>query len=232
MHDPEFDDYPPPAAFAKGEETRKDGTTPPVWGNPWRTIWFAPRGTIRAIVESGRNRAVLVLAMANGINALLGPAFRDTPGDAIAPKAVLGVVVLGSILGIVVNFLGAALVRWIGNWHGGRATVAECWLALAWGSLPTAVNVAIMLGLILLAGTNPFLPADPGAADEPIATAVVLTMPIRLLMSIWAVVLPIRTVAEVHRFSSWKSVLVLIVASLIFIFAMVGCLVVFRMFAR
>ncbi len=156
MQDPDFDPYLPPRApigFAKPMPSGKDS----VEGSPWLTIWTRPRGTIRAIVDTDPTRSVLLLAMIYGISSTLSRSMQRSPGDYLSLSVLLILALAGgSLSGIIINYLMAALVRWTGSWIGGVASVIECRAALAWGAVPMAVNLVLMLGLIAIFGQDLF----------------------------------------------------------------------------
>ena len=119
-------DGPPPTKIAPSEEPIASDTLPPPqphWPDkPWLKIWTAPRGTIRAIVDTDPTRYVLLLAVIGGIAELLNRASTQDLGDT---WPVVGIVLLalllGSIGGILSLYITGALFRWTGSsarWSG------------------------------------------------------------------------------------------------------------------
>jgi Yip1 domain len=223
VHDPDFDPYLPPAAtIGYAKPKTPNSATEAVGGNPWLTVWTRPRGTIRAIVDTDPSRSVLPLAMIYGISSTLGRSMQKSPGDVLSLPVVLGIALIGgSIVGIIWIYIMAALVRWTGSWLGGRATLDECRAAIAWGSVPSAVNLALMLGLIGVFGHDLF--RTTGLDDVGMTKGVILLVVGlgQVVIGVWAAILTVKTVAEVHRFSAWRS----LSAFLLIVAVMLGVIV-------
>lgn len=142
----------------------------------------------------------------------------NSPGNKLSFGAVLIVLVLGgSIGGIIGNFLAAALIRWTGSWLGGRADFDECRAALAWASVPQVVNIALMLLLLCVIGEGLFK-SDGLEGAEPWKGLLLVAVGVtQIVLGCWMIFLILKTVAEVHRFSAWKSLGALLLAALVFV---------------
>jgi hypothetical protein len=204
MHDPDFDPYLPPRAPV-GFRGPKQAGTDRVDGNPWLTIWTQPRGTIRAIVDSDPNRSVILLAMIYGISSTLSRAFQKNSGDTISLPTILGLALfVGSIAGVIGNLIMGALVRWTGSWIGGVASLEESRAAVAWGSVPHAVNLVLMAGLIAVFGSDLFRTQGLEGIGGAKASFLVVVGLGQVVLGLWSAVLSVKCVAEVHQFSAWK----------------------------
>ncbi len=230
MHDPDFDPYLPPRApigFAKSKAFGTDH----VEGNPWLTMWTRPRGTIRMIVDTDPSRSVILLAVIYGISSTLSRSMQKDTGDVLPLPALLGLAFIGgSIGGIIGNWICGALVRWTGSWLGGVATLDECRAAIAWGSVPHAVNLGLMLVLLLVFGQDLFRSTgldDVGMGKGVLLIAVGLT---QVTLGIWSAVLNVKAVAEVHRFSAWKGLGAFLLVGLLFLGVVVLIVVVAVLF--
>jgi hypothetical protein len=185
---------------------------PPPIGNPWRSIWFRPRRTIRAIVENNPGyRFFLLVALIGLSKALIRASSRDL-GDRVAFPILLALcALLGPILTLIGFSLGAALLAPIGRWLGGVATAAEVRAALAWGSLPYTVVLILWIPLLILVGPELFTSLKPRVFTDPITRFAVFLMYVDdLIMLVWGIVLTLNTLAEVFRMAVWRVILALI----------------------
>jgi hypothetical protein len=234
MTDPDFDPYLPPQAPV-GFKATTEFTTDAIEGNPWAAIWTRPRATIRGIVDTYPSRCVTLLAMIYGISSTLNSALqreseRDE-GNATSLPAILGLALIaGSIGGVIGNLIMGALVRWTGSWIGGVASAQECRAAIAWGSVPQAVNLALVLGLIGVFGNDLFRSVDLEATGRGKAAILIAVGLAQIVLGIWSAVLTVKCIAEVHRFSAWKSLGALLLVGLVFLGAiLIIVLVVFAL---
>jgi Yip1 domain len=222
MHDPDFDSYLPPRAPV-GNLRKKSAGTERVEGNPWLTIWTRPRGTMREIVETDPSRSVMLLAAISGVNSTLSRLINKNMGDQMTLPMIIAIALIGgSIGGIISNLLCGALFRWTGSWLGGVANYEETRAAIAWGGVPNAVILAAMIGLTIVFGHELFtLNGMPGGRMSK-AYVLIGNGSLQVVLGIWAIVLSIKCLAEVHRFSAWSALGSVILA----IFALLGILIV------
>ena len=160
------------------------GTTYPLAGNPWLTIWTRPRATIRHIVNVDPKRDVLLLGSLMGISSLL-PSFLLS-GVATSQIAVWVVVSLfvGPIFGLIALAINSEFMRYAGKWVGGKATREETKAALAWTYVPIIANMAFSLPMAFFG-----LP-------------ILMPLP-QSVLGFWSGIISIRALAEVHRIGAW-----------------------------
>jgi Yip1 domain len=219
MHDPDFDPYLPPRAPV-GFQSVKAAPTDGIDGNPWLTVWTRPRGTIRRIVDTDPGRNVALLSIIYGMSQTMNRAMQRDLGDQVSlPVLVLTFLIGGSLGGLLWNVMFGALLRWTGSWIGGVATFGETRAALAWGSVPHLPIVLLMVALMAVFGQDLFRSEVANLGTEKGILLVVVGLA-QVVLGIWSAVLMVKCLAEVHRFSAWKSlgafllagVLVLVVA--------------------
>lgn len=184
--------------------------------NPWRTIWFSPRRTIRRIVDAEvRPSWVPVIALAALHQAILSLEIDPAEGTlSLARSAVpVTVSVLQLIFGVLV---GPFLLAFVGGWLGGEADPAEIRQSAAWSHLPLAVSTACWIPIVAVYGWNTL-----GQNFAPDAAHQWLILVVGLLMfaaMVWTIVLQIVTLAEVQRFSivrALASIIILVVPVLL-----------------
>ena len=186
---------------------------------PWLTIWFKPRETIRHIVDTDPDYRVFVLAMLVGIAQALDRASSKNAGDTLPVAVILLLcVVLGPIGGLVSVYIGGALFRWIGGWFGGTATSAEVRAAIVWSSLPVIGAMVLWIPKFVLFGEEIFTSTMPRTESNPgLLLALMGFLVIDLIAAIWTFILLLKCLGEVHRFSAWRALGVVILSWLIII---------------
>ncbi len=185
--------------------------------NPWTSIWFNPRKTIRYIVDTDVGYRVHLLAMLAGVAQALDRAVSRDYGDSMPWYVVLLLaVMLGALGGLVNLYVGGAILRWVGGKLGGKATFAEVRAAIAWSSLPTIVGMVFPLIAIAFFREEAFTSATPrlNAWVQQSDLNAVLVMMLGLvmvfggmMMGIWQLVLLSKTLGEVNGFSAWRGLL-------------------------
>jgi Yip1 domain len=184
---------------------------------PFITIWTQPRATIRRIVDTDPTRNVILLAAVGpGINALAGQWSKalsnNTNLSVLWPLWVAGVVVIQAALGVVVLYATSAVFRWSGGLLGGVASRVEVRAALAWSQVPAIVAEIILLIVVLMGVPMPVptpgeLPhIDPGFYKILLVEAV---------FGLWGLVISLKCIGEVHRFSAWRALVAILIPPLI-----------------
>jgi hypothetical protein len=201
--------------------------------NPYLTIWTAPRATIRQIVDRNPRHRVIFLvvlgteiAVAGGL--LTGSPGSLQPGTAVSPETaqhvwrlLLGVMlVVGPVFAIISLYVSGALMRWAGGALRGTASSVEVRAAIAWSSIPSIVGAA--LNVVGLATGIISVPVAPQKFEglRTVAAQFNRFSVIVLILAIWAMVIWLKCLAEVHRFSVWKA----LGASILGAFAAMGAL--------
>ncbi len=174
--------------------------------NPWLSIWFKPKITIRHIVDQDPEKYVLLLAIISGIYRAIEQASERSLGDRLSMSGILGVALFaGPLGGILALYLSGVLFRWTGSWLGGNATDKEVRAVYAWSSIVDIVGLVIYIPIMLIFGREWFQ-SSADWADSWIGLLIILALiPIGLALLIWKAVIFLSGLAEVHRFSIWKS---------------------------
>lgn len=171
---------------------------------PWFFIWVKPRSTIRAIIDSDPEKYVLFLAILAGIVRVLDQTSERGYGDILPFAAVLILSVLfGGAAGLISLFISGAVFRWTGSWFGGRASSKEVRAAVAWSSIPSISMLLIWVLLIAVYGKEMFTSVTPTIDNSPYIL-LCSALP-SLVLILWAFILLLLTISEVHRFSIWKA---------------------------
>lgn len=182
--------------------------------SPWRSIWWQPQATIRALVRSDTNASTLLLAAVAGIGTTIGIAGMASNLHWFAVLA-LGVLI-GPFVGLLGLFVEGAVLSWTGYALGGRARQSALRTAIAWGGLPNVALVPILVGALAVFRQD-FLRADSATGElDPILLVVLLIV---AALPLWSIVLRIRTVGAVQQFGLVRSVLNVAAAALVLLAA-------------
>jgi Yip1 domain len=187
--------------------------------NPFWTIWFRPRATIRGIVETNPTLHVLPLAIVGGILQVVQSASQQNFVERLSiPAIALVGVLVGPPLGLFSLYVGAWFAVLTCRLFGGQADAREVRAALAWSTVPLLATIPIWLIQLAVLGREVFTSGLVSAARD-LPTLVPL---------IWFLVTTVKTLGEVQRFSAWRAFgsLVLLHVGIIALMVLIGIAVV------
>ncbi len=188
--------------------------------NPWMKIWTAPRATIQEIVSLDPNFRFYVLSWFYGFSLLLHAAQNMSLADRIPLAGILvGSAVLAILFGMLSISIVSALLFWCGKLLGGQAPYRHLRAAVAWASVSNVVNA--LMWLILTGYFGPAIFSSAFIEIPMVGSSLYVSMAVsivQLVVSIWSIVILIKSVAQVQKFSSWKALVnILIPMLLVFI---------------
>ena len=177
-------------------------------GNPFLTIWFKPRGTIRYIIRTDPDKYMFFLAIISGIYQAFDRAASEANGDSMGLWAIILTSILGGAFGGVVSlFIMGFVFGWSGSLLRGKADSVEVRAALAWSSVPDIILLLMFIPIIAIFGhdwfTSSTLWIDANENLFLFVTAILAIVGIPLL--IWKAIILIKCLAEVQEFSVWRS---------------------------
>ena len=185
--------------------------------NPWLTIWTKPQETIRAIVTLNPNFRIIALAAIYGFPFLMHLAQNLSLGLQFPMWGIiLGSAVLSPVVGIIGFTIISSLLYMTGRWIKGSATFAQVRAAVAWSNVPNSVNIILWLVLSAFFGNLLFL--RDFAQGEFIGrdlTVVLSVFTAQVVLGIWSFIILLRSLGEVQKFSVWKSLLNIILPSVL-----------------
>ena len=175
--------------------------------NPWLSIWFRPRETIRHIVDTRGGWSVLALAMSTGVVSALMQVNRT----ALEPNllSIVGIAVIalvGLVLGLASLYLAGWLYRWVGSWFGGQAKVQEVRAALAWAQVPTFAIFVLWLVIFLMSPAGGMISSDGHLTGQAGGLASWILITTVVVGRVWQLILTAHALGAVHRFSAWKEI--------------------------
>ncbi len=201
---------------------------------PYLRIWVAPRATIRAIVDTDPSRSVIALAALRGALGALVYYWANAIANPSAMTAGFPLrVVIGAIIGAILGIIFLYIVAWVYGAFchalGGVGTPLLMRAALAWPEIIGIVgNLIYVAGLLSGAFSPPHVPHGgmPAFGDVYPGASKYL-----LLLSLWEFIAELKTVAEVNRFSSWRSLIAFIITCIVLVIAaaLIGLAVLFAL---
>lgn len=174
---------------------------------PFRTIWIAPRDTVRRIVAVDPGLHVVLLVCLAGIGQTLDRASVRNAGDNIPMAAIIGVAcVLGPLGGLLSMWVGSHLIRLSGQWIGGAGNREHIKTAIAWAAVPSVFALPLWIPQILLLGSDMFTEETPRLDAQPMLLIPFIAVALaEMVLSVWSFVLLCNTIAEVQGFrSAWR----------------------------
>ncbi len=193
--------------------------------NPWVSMWTKPRATIQQIVDTDPERLVLVLAAIAGFSQALARA-NISMGDTFEWPTIFPIFLIlaiaGPISGLIVLYVGSALIRWTGNWMGGNASSQNIRAAIAWSSVPIIWALILWIPALVLFGQELFTTETPIIDATPSLTFIFVGFgAIEITVEIWAIVVFLKCLGQVQGFSAWKALGNVFLAGLVFIIPIV-----------
>lgn len=194
---------------------------------PFKTIWFAPRATIRVIVSED---AELYGARLIAISAILEAIFRLANrgmGDDLSPLLLLGIsFTVAPITGIIGWNLISRLYAKVGSWLGGSAEDYAVRAAMAWSTVPLLPNAFVLIIEIGVLGQEFFHSTSPTLASNTGLWFLFLGLDvISIILAIWSYIIFFKALSEIFGFSTWRA-LATVLLSYLFL-ALVLLLIVF-----
>src|ERR1019366_2828075 len=171
------------------------------------TIWTAPRATIRRIVDSDPTRNVIALAAVGPAIGALASQWSMALGNnanlsVLWPLWVVVNVAVRGAVGILMLFVMGAVFKWSGSLLGGVASRVEVRAAIAWSQVP-GIAAGIVLLIAVLLGVP--IPVPTAGTMPHIDPAFYKVIAVEAVLGLWGLVVTLKCLGEVHRFSAWRA---------------------------
>jgi Yip1-like protein len=200
---------------------------------PFLNIWTQPRATIRKIVDSDPTRHVLALVVTNAVlGALLIQwqlALRNPAGlSTFWPITVVIITVLYAVFGVIGLYVGGAIWRWSGSLIGGTATSREVRAAIAWSQVPMITISMVILAALLIFGAEAPTILSPTVSPHHLVPRFTGLSLLPVVLGIWGLIVELKCLGEVHRFSAWRALGATLIPGAIAIVAMIVIYLIFH----
>ena len=178
------------------------------------SMFLHPRKTIMDLIDENPKKGILAMGIIGSIAEISMSAKLLLPFKVSFLYLVLGAAAAGTLYGTAGLFLGGCFYGWIGRTLGGEAKNVEVMSALAWAKAPIiAVFIPWLLLTLCDRGTIP-IPAPYKGLLIIIALPILLA---QLVLFLWAFILLLAALSEVHGFGCWKAFFVLIMPYFFFV---------------
>ena len=178
--------------------------------NPWFSIWLRPRATIQQIVDTNPTRLVLVLVVLAGLPSVFEVCSKKTS----LPTSLFLSFILGPLLGIIILYIGGALLHLTGRWLGGLASPQNIRAALAWSNVPIIWALLLWIPKLSLFWST----SDVSFIDNSDPVGFIL---LEKMIGIWSFVILLKCLGQVQGFSVWRALGNSILAALFFLIIVV-----------
>jgi hypothetical protein len=187
--------------------------------NPWITMWYNPKRTIRAIVEAYPRMgmyylgALIVLQnlffVISAYSIKLGAYFNSFIGLFI---------IISPLVGVIWINIFAIVLFYIGRFLGGNASFSYVRACFSWSSVPYIIDVFMWLMLFAFA---------PSYFAEHLLTGVSFFFVhlIYTITGVWSFVLLVLALMEVQQFTAKRAILNIVVTNII-----IGLLIIIPLF--
>jgi hypothetical protein len=213
----------PTPEMAAAPGTAGDGVEEPIPRFPWLTIWYKPRGTIRAIVDNDPDYYVKLIAATGGVLTALSQMIDRGYGDSIHWTGLLTMALIGGPIGGILSvYIAGAYFGFITEHLNGRAENREIRTVLAWSSMPLIVFSALSVPFWAAAfGPELFksqMPAfEARVMDSPFLALFFLVMTgvmmfFGLTFRLWSLTIFLKGLSEVNGFSVWRALAAAVIA--------------------
>ena len=210
------------AASAAAEEvqSRAAPAEVPAELNPWRTIWFSPRVTVRYLIDAEEPPGWVPVFALGTIGSLLDTVNSWWHASAGQLFQNLALAMLFGILGI---WLSPVFMAFYGRRRGGVGRSSQIRVAYAWSSVPIVVG-AVGWAPLWLAGGVGYEMNAPGDSSQLVLDLIHLGI---LATFVWNLVILVAGLAEIHRFSVWRAIETVIVMIVAFAAVYFACVATF-----
>lgn len=199
-------------------------------GRLLETIWYRPSDTLRFILQNCPQKYVTALLVLGGISRAVGRASDKGYGDTMELWAVLTLAfVLGGLFGWIGYYMYAWGMRVTGNWLDGKATTEQFRTVLAWSLVPAIGSLVLLIPELFVIGEELFK-SEPDVYSNAIAYSYILFGLLEITLGIWSIVILVKGIAIIQKFSVWKALLNAFLPGIILLIPFVLIAVVASMF--
>lgn len=210
--------------------TEQSSSVLPTNFNPWLEIWYRPRTTIQRIVKADPKWGVYLLIALAGYDQYLDTASRQAFGDNLGIFGILGLgLLIGPLAGIISFSVFSFIVGFVGRLLKGEAENEDVLAALAWAQAPIILKLLLRGIQILIYREELFMSVSPRMEENPVLALLLIPFAaIGILIALWQLILYVLTLAEVNRFSIWRSIATLLIFGVIIVLPLGAYLIVAR----
>lgn len=180
--------------------------------NPLKSIWTHPKNTMRHILNVYPTRLVHTLAIAGAFTRVITFAINWNHWWVMA----IVWFSLAIFCGLFMLYFFGGLLKWTGNWLGGKGTYQEVRSSIAWAQLPVVCFFVVeMLVLWIVQG-------DSGS---------LFYTSLLFVTGLWSAIILLCCLSEAQQFTFFRAFLNYVISSLILMAVLVIAVVIVSGFA-
>lgn len=178
--------------------------------NPWLSMWFSPRKTIRHLLETKPKRGIWIFATLGPLSTIviLLAQYRSASAQ-FTPMMIIACIlalILSPFIGMVLLLFSNWILYFTGRWINGQAPFFHVMSGLAWSRIPIFISLLMLLlilffdPMIVLAYTLPFQWSWIWLVSS--------------VVWIWSLILLVASLKEIQGFSIGRSIWNIVLAIL------------------
>lgn len=166
--------------------------------NPWLTMIYRPKATMRYILDHYPKKWIHTLAIAGAFTHVATSAnfYIETWWTTLIFWFILSV-----LTGLIALYIFGGLLKWSGKWLKGKSKFQNILAAIAWAQIPGFYFFIVEQGLLLAMG---------GVSSN------VFYATLRFVFAIWSFVIFLCCLQEAQEFTFFRSVINYVIAIVIF----------------
>lgn len=185
----------------------------------FKNIWFSPREIFSYITKNENDSFTYILLFLVGINRGFSQAILKNSGDNLPLLAIVLIsIIIGGLFGWISYYIFAALLSWTGEWLGGKGDTKSILRMLAYAMIPSILSLLLLIPQLSIAGEGLFQSNfDIFSLDLFSIYIYYISFFISTTLGIWSLVLYVIGLSEVQKFSVWKAIANILIATLVII---------------
>ncbi len=185
----------------------------------FKNIWFSPREIFSYITKNEYDSFTYILLFLVGINRGFSQAILKNSGDNLPLLAIVLIsIIIGGLFGWISYYIFAALLSWTGEWLGGKGDTKSILRMLAYAMIPSILSLLLLIPQLSIAGEGLFQSKfDIFSLDLFSIYIYYISFFISTTLGIWSLVLYVIGLSEVQKFSVWKAIANVLIATLVII---------------
>ncbi|MET1015045.1 MAG: YIP1 family protein [Paenisporosarcina sp.] len=196
--------------------------------NPFFSIWFSTRKTIRYALENKSLKYALILTAISGIPNGFN-AFGELSSELNIHLwvLILGSIILGPLLSLLGLGISTVVLTYVGKWLGGVGTLKEMAKTMGITTIPTIWLSPFFILSSIFTYNGIFQLDSPSGFTSGAVIWMILSSLILFGFGIWMIILQSQAIGEVHQFSSLRGFGTLIIPSVVLFIILFIVLMVF-----
>lgn len=171
-------------------------------------IWTNPRQVFKYINETNYDKHLALLLVLTGITRTFDRAFLNGESDTSLWATIVICIVVGAVLGWLTLYIYAGLLSWTGKWFNGIGNTSSILRILSYAMIPSIITLTFLIPEIGLYGAQIFKKDGVLISESWISNSTIYALIIlKIVLTIWSLILCVIGVSEVQNFPVGKSVL-------------------------